>query len=116
MLNMLIAIMGESFARVFENRDVSATKTKLNFMHDMAGTVGKQSSEEEQDVFMYIVMPQETEMLNDESWEGNVNRITSLIKTEIDSLKEELNWKVDKLQANQDEYVRVDKAMDRQMK
>ena len=54
---MLIAIMGESFARVYENRDVSATRTKLNFMHDMAGTVGKQSKEEEKDVFMYIVMP-----------------------------------------------------------
>lgn len=79
MLNMLIAIMGDSFARVFENRDVTATKTKLNFMHDMAGTVGKRSSSEEENVFMFIVKPEETEMLHDEEWEGNVNRITSTI-------------------------------------
>ena len=76
---MLIAIMGDSFARVFENRDVTATKTKLNFMHDMAGTVGKRSSSEEENVFMFIVKPEETEMLHDEEWEGNVNRITSTI-------------------------------------
>lgn len=44
MLNMLIAIMGDSFARVIENQDVNATKIKLNFMCDMAGTVGKRSS------------------------------------------------------------------------
>ena len=116
MLNMLIAIMGESFARVFENKDVSATRTKLNFMHDMAGTVGKQSKEDEKDVFMYIVMPQETEMLSEEGWEGNVSRITTLVKAEIDSLKQELNWKIERLQSNQDEFVRVDKAMDRHMK
>ena len=116
MLNMLIAIMGESFARVYENRDVSATRTKLNFMHDMAGTVGKQSKEEEKDVFMYIVMPQETEMLSEEGWEGSVSRITTLVKAEIDSLKQELNWKIERLQSNQDEFVRVDKAMDRHMK
>jgi len=40
MLNMLIAIMGDSFERVTENREVNSTKIKLNFMKDMAGTVG----------------------------------------------------------------------------
>lgn len=48
MLNMLIAIMGDSFERVIENRDVNATRIKLNFMNDMAGTVGQRSSKEEE--------------------------------------------------------------------
>ena len=30
-------------------------------------------------------------MLSEEGWEGNVNRITTLVKAEIDSLKQELN-------------------------
>ena len=55
-------------------------------------------------------------MLSEEGWEGNVNRITTLVKAEIDSLKQELNWKIERLQSNQDEFVRVDKAMDRHMK
>ena len=55
-------------------------------------------------------------MLSEEGWEGNVSRITTLVKAEIDSLKQELNWKIERLQSNQDEFVRVDKAMDRHMK
>ena len=55
-------------------------------------------------------------MLSEEGWEGSVSRITTLVKAEIDSLKQELNWKIERLQSNQDEFVRVDKAMDRHMK
>ena len=57
--NMLIAIMGDSFERVMENREVNATKMKLNFMNDMAGTIGQTDSTEETDVFMYIIKPDE---------------------------------------------------------
>jgi hypothetical protein len=39
MLNMLIAIMGDTFERVIENRDVNATKTKLELMSDLVSTL-----------------------------------------------------------------------------
>jgi len=35
MLNMLIAIMGDSFSRVMENKEVNAIKTKIEMMGDL---------------------------------------------------------------------------------
>lgn len=36
MLNMLIAIMGDTFGRVMEQKEVNATKTKLELMSDLS--------------------------------------------------------------------------------
>ena len=47
MLNMLIAIMGDTFERVIENRDVNATKTKLELMSDLVSTLHQTSAEED---------------------------------------------------------------------
>ena len=80
MLNMLIAIMGDSFERVMENRDVNATKMKLGFMDDMAGTVGQTSSNEETEVFMFIVKPDEDDNEEADEWEGQINKMTRLTK------------------------------------
>ena len=38
-LNMLIAIMGETFSRVYENRDVNSTKMKLQLLADLAAVL-----------------------------------------------------------------------------
>ena len=76
MLNMLIAIMGDSFERVTENREVNSTKIKLGFMDDMAGTFGQRDSYEEEKVFMFVARPEETEMLDDGDWDGGINKIT----------------------------------------
>ena len=73
MLNMLIAIMGDSFEKIIESRAVNSTKMKLNFMDDMAGTIGLTSSDEEKEVFMYIVKPDEEAGDEIEGWEGSVN-------------------------------------------
>ena len=35
MLNMLIAIMGDTFERVIENKDVNATKSKLDLLRNI---------------------------------------------------------------------------------
>lgn len=57
MLNMLIAIMGDTFERVIENRDVNATKTKLELMSDLVSTLQQTTAEEETKYFMFIAQP-----------------------------------------------------------
>ena len=39
MLNMLIAIMGDTFSKVIENRTVNAIKSKLELMDELAATM-----------------------------------------------------------------------------
>ena len=39
MLNMLIAIMGDTFERVMENKEVNATQTKLELMSDLVSSL-----------------------------------------------------------------------------
>ena len=39
MLNMLIAIMGDTFDRHMENRNVNAIKAKLSLMSDLDGVI-----------------------------------------------------------------------------
>ena len=44
MLNMMIAIMGDTFERVIESRDVNATKTKLDLISDLVATLEQKST------------------------------------------------------------------------
>lgn len=41
---MLIAIMGDTFARVTENKDLYARKTKLNIMGDYIELISKEDN------------------------------------------------------------------------
>ena len=116
MLNMLIAIMGDSFERVIENRDVNATRIKLNFMNDMAGTVGQRSSREEEEYFMYIVKPEDSDLLDFDEWEGTINKITHQIATDIDKLSKELHSKNEKLQLTMEDFIRVEQSGNRSLK
>ena len=86
MLNMLIAIMGDSFERVIENRDVNATKIKLNFMSDAAGSVGKRSRSQEERVFIFIAKPEQSDALAEDQWEGTINKVTSTMQRDIAAL------------------------------
>ena len=45
MLNMLIAIMGDSFDKVIENRDVNSIRMKLEILSELSAVLPSQSSE-----------------------------------------------------------------------
>lgn len=92
MLNMLIAIMGDTFERVIENRDVNATKTKLELMSDLVSTL-KQTGKpgDEKKYFMFIVMPDDDQVDDEDDWEGSVNKITRLTSESINTQCEKLH-------------------------
>ena len=78
MLNMLIAIMGYTFERVIENRDVNAVKTKLHFIGDLVATLDQTSRKEEQKQFMFVVQLDDDQVEDNDDWEGTVNKITRI--------------------------------------
>lgn len=84
MLNMLIAIMGDTFERVIENRDVNAIKTKLQLIGDLVATLEQKSSEEEMKKrFMFVVKPDDDIVDDNDDWEGTVNKVTRLTAANV---------------------------------
>ena len=59
MLNMLIAIMGDTFERIIENKELNATMTKLELMSEVAANI--QDQEEDDKYFLYVVTPDEND-------------------------------------------------------
>lgn len=85
MLNMLISIMGDTFSRVTENRELHARRTKLDLLADFAGILC--SDVQDEDVFMFVVTPQKDalgESADGSSFEG-VNCHTDRSLATLDS-------------------------------
>ena len=72
MLNMLIAIMGDSFERVIENRQINGIRTKLEILTDysaLAFSDAGSASLNKEKMFMFIARPVDEEEEYDE-WQG----------------------------------------------
>ena len=80
MMNMMIAIMGDTFGKVMENRELQATRTKLDILQDYVPNircVSKSSTVQDKKVFMFVVTPEQDDQDVTENWEGTVNRMKS---------------------------------------
>ena len=75
MLNMLIAIMGDSFEHIIENQELNATKTKTEVMGELAGNIHS-DSEGDFSRFLIVVSPNEDEQDSFGSWEGSIKQMT----------------------------------------
>ena len=58
MFNMLIAIMGDTFDKVTEHRDVNATKSKLELMADLVAILEQEEKEDYKEIFFFTVQPE----------------------------------------------------------
>ena len=56
-LNMLIAIMGDTFDRVMEQRPTYSLKNRLKLMASMKSIIERQAKEDETKVFLYVIEP-----------------------------------------------------------
>ncbi len=55
MLNMLIAIMGDTFDRMMENKDINSIKSKLELVADLVAILGPRDTDEEKRVFFFVL-------------------------------------------------------------
>ena len=76
MLNMVIAIMGDTYERVMENTDLNRIKMKLNLMSEQK-FVFSNEKEKDSKYFMYYVTPDEDEDIDLGAWEGTISRMIS---------------------------------------
>ena len=78
MLNMLIAIMGDTFARTIENRDLNSTKTKLELLGDLSANIHQSEAQDNEIVekierFLFVVTSDDDEHDELSSWEGSIS-------------------------------------------
>ena len=89
MLNMMIAIMGDTFARTIENRDLNSTKTKLELLGDLSANIhqseARSSSEVEEKIerFLFVVTTDDDEHDDLSSWEGSISQMSKIMERRI---------------------------------
>ena len=77
-LNMLIAIMGDTFDRVMEQKPTYSLKNKLMLMASMKSIIGSKEKEDATKVFLYVIQPvlDEDEVNEDQNlWRGKVHHM-----------------------------------------
>lgn len=65
---------------------------------------------------MYIVKPEDSDLLDFDEWEGTINKITHCIHTDIDNLAKELHSKNEKLQLTMEDFIRMEQSGNRALK
>jgi len=77
-LNMLIAIMGDTLDKVFENKQQAILKLKVEVLRDFSIFIEKGSGNK----MLFIAEPFTEEEVPQEQWEGKINAIRKMIESQ----------------------------------
>jgi len=89
-LNMLIAIMGDTFGKVLEGYEHHSREMKLEILMDYMSCIITYGHEKN---FIVLVKPVETDP--DDDWSGAISMIKNSVEKNHDSLNEKFNAKMD---------------------
>ena len=108
-LNMLIAIMGDTFDRVIDQRPTYSLKNKLMLMAAMKSMIRSRRVEETEKVFIYVIQPankNEDQMNEDEAgWRGKLWYIQSFIRSKFEKSNDLITGNLVDLRANMDKNI-----------
>ena len=98
-LNMLIAIMGDTFDRVIEQRPTFSLKNKLMILAGMENIIKSDNAFDETKVFLYVVQPEKSAENEGNvdvdstsmDWRGKVFYTHNLIKARTFQITEQIN-------------------------
>ena len=99
-LNMLIALMGDTFAKVMEQKEQFGLQTKLQIMSDYTALVLDATQEQDTRCYMFVIT-QKTEGTDDPNaaWEGNLSVIKKVIEKGLASLQKNMDRRLNVVQA-----------------
>ena len=98
MLNMLIAIMGDSFDYAQENKERFSTQTKLDILSTQAPALRQKENFDEEKVFMIIVRPDDDEGDLEDDWHGSINKVVLLANKSNRELGQEIKRAMARMQ------------------
>ena len=86
-LNMLIAIMGNTFDQVIERRAQYALVTKLSILSEYYYVINERLADQKNDTYLFIARPKIADGEDeDQAWEGGFSFIKNIISREIKAL------------------------------
>ena len=86
-LNMLIAIMGNTFSFVIERKMQYALMTKLSIMSEYYFVIDTRNPEQDNDNHLFVVMPAaDGDDEEGEEWEGGFSFLKNILRAEIKQL------------------------------
>jgi len=95
-MNMLIAIMGDTFGKVTEIKEQSALREKIKILADFVDII---SLENNTSSYVYAMKPRNPSNLEEGSWEGTVTTLKKTIETTMRDQKSSFNKKIGDVQA-----------------
>ena len=113
MLNMLIAIMGDSFDKVIENKEVNGIIMKLEILNDLSAVLPQKDTKEEDETILIVAKSEDADEDEDNEWEGTLRRLTRVVEGQSSIITKSLGQKVDKLQETIQENAKKDHISDR---
>ena len=121
MLNMLIAIMGDTFARTIENRDLNSTKTKLELLGDLSANIHQSEAQvnhvdDKIERFLFVVTPDEDECDELNTWEGSISQMSKITEKRISQLETKLEKKLNSIVEQAEQSSKRDIAQDKDLK
>ena len=89
--------MGDSFDRVFENREVNGTKTKLAILAELTPLLRTRSREPQSNPNLFVVKPLDTGEDEGDDWEGTIKKLTRVFERQGQSIQRRLGSKSDRI-------------------
>merc|ERR1711994_42302 len=89
MLNMVIAIMGNTFDKVIEKKDMHAMQVKLSILSEYRNIINLVNTERDYANFVFYVAPEidEDELEASTDWEGGFNFLRKALFRRVDTLE-----------------------------
>ena len=122
MLNMLIAIMGDTFERVIENRELNSTKTRLELLGDLSANIRNidkyrgHKKQNQNKRFLFLVTPDDDERDENASWEGSIRQMSKITAKRISKLENNLVKHISSLSDQADRSSKRDISQDSALK
>lgn len=76
-MNVLIAIISDTFDRVWEQRQTYILSSQADILQDWLNVIPQESNQLRQQLYMYIVEP--TFQQDNDGWEGKIQHIRKLL-------------------------------------
>ena len=113
-LNMLIALMGDTYGKVMESKDTCALQTQRSIMNDYTALINDEETDEYYRPFMFIIKQRLDGSEETDKWEGNLPAIKKTIDSGLENLKKQLDKKLIFVAANLNSQSQRDTRFDKE--